>query len=197
VQINLGKHAEPVDSEDQCFWVPSTTRHEVRKDDTTGLTRYSFFVYGGVNLQPRINVVQRGNAALRGNPVGRGSFNRSQITKGFQDHHIASHSNKYTKNHELFQLSGINVHSRVNKIYLPENASLHESRSIHYKRHTSTYSEKVSWRMDGLVEQGKAAGWTQQQYRDKTRKLLSELRQELRAGNIGLNKHHRPWATKW
>jgi hypothetical protein len=52
-------------------------------------------------------------------------------------------------------------------------------------------------RMTGLVEQGQAAGWSQQQYWAETRAMLSELRQELRDGNIGLNKNHRPWATKW
>ena len=68
--INLGKDEEPVDLEGKCFWVPASVRHEVRKDDTTGLTRYSFFVYGGVNIQPRINVVAGGNRPLGGKSVG-------------------------------------------------------------------------------------------------------------------------------
>ena len=54
--------------------MPASVRHEVKKDDTTGLTRYSFFVYGGVNLQSRINLTAGGNAALGGNPINGGSI---------------------------------------------------------------------------------------------------------------------------
>lgn len=112
VQINLGKEDEPIDLEGKCLWVPASVRHEVKKDDTSGLTRYSFFVYGGVNVQPRINMVTGRNAPLSGNRVGGGSFNRNNITKGFQDHHIASNKNQFTKDHQLWKLSGVNVNSR-------------------------------------------------------------------------------------
>jgi len=61
----------------QCFWVPASVRHEVRQDEKTGLSRYSFFVYGGVNVQPRVNVINGVNGALKGNAVGGGSFNNS------------------------------------------------------------------------------------------------------------------------
>ncbi|USQ15504.1 hypothetical protein J2N86_14895 (plasmid) [Legionella lytica] len=59
------------------------------------MSRYSFFVYGGVNLQTRANVNQ--------NPE---SFNRTAITPGFQYHHIVSNKNRQTANYELWQLSG-------------------------------------------------------------------------------------------
>jgi hypothetical protein len=52
-------------------------------------------------------------------------------------------------------------------------------------------------RLDAVVKQGKAQNWTTEQYRAKTREVLSEVRQELRSGNLGLNKNHRPNATKW
>lgn len=195
--INLGKHEEEVNLKDQCFWVPASVHHEVRKEGTTGLARYSFFVYGGVNIQPRMNIVPGGGGPLGGNAVGGGAFNRTEMTRGFQEHHIVSHSNDATKNNQLFQLAGIDINSRVNKIFLPKDPSLHETRSIHSGRHTNSYSEKVKWQMDDLVRQGQAADWTKEQYRAATRTLLSELRQEFRAGNIGLNVHHRPWATKW
>ena len=73
VRINLGKDKEPINLEGECYWVPASVRHDVRRDDT-GLTRYSFFVYGGVSVQPRINVVQGGNRSLGGNAVGRAAF---------------------------------------------------------------------------------------------------------------------------
>ena len=97
VRIDLGKHEEAIDLKGKCFWVPASVRHEVRKDAATGQTRYSFFVYGGVNIQPRINVVQGGNGPLGGNAVGGGAFNRNIDKQKFQDHHIASELNKHTK----------------------------------------------------------------------------------------------------
>lgn len=36
---------------------------------------YSFFVYGGINVQPRINVIPGRSGPLRGNPVGGSAFN--------------------------------------------------------------------------------------------------------------------------
>jgi len=196
VNVHLNTNAAEPDTQGECFWVPASVRHEVDQDSPSH-SRYSFFVYGGVNVQPRVNMTHGGGGSLGGNSVGGGSFNRQNITRGFQDHHIVSHSNRFTKNHQLFQLAGINVHSRVNKIYLPTNASLHPTRSIHIGCHTASYSQKVSFKMDDLVAQGKSAGWSQQQYNAQARNLLSDLRQELRQGNIGLNKHHRPWGTKW
>jgi hypothetical protein len=194
VQINLGTHEAPVDLTGKCLWVPASVRHEVQKDDTSGLTRYSFFVYGGVSIQPRINVVQGGNAPLGGNSVGGGAFNRNNVTKGHQDHHIASDKNSFTKNHELWKLSGVNVNSRVNKIHLPKTAEQHPTRTLHSGRHTNAYSENVAKEMQKVVLQGKDKGWTPSQYREATRTLLSNMKQELRAGNIALNKNHRPWA---
>ena len=193
-QINLGKHEELINMTEKCLWVPASVRHEVKKDDTTGLTRYSFFVYGGVSVQPRINMVSGGGGALRGNSVGGGAFNRNQVTKGFQDHHIASDKNRFTKDHELWKLSGVNVNSRVNKIHLPRAAEQHPTRSVHSGRHTNAYSANMAEKMKQVVDQGKDAGWKPSQYREATRSLLSEMKQELRAGNIALNKNHRPWA---
>lgn len=52
--VNFAKSEEEQDLTNKCIWVPASVRHDVRKDDTTGLTTYSFYVYGGVNLQSRI-----------------------------------------------------------------------------------------------------------------------------------------------
>ena len=195
-QINLGKHEAKVDLEDQCFWVPASVRHEVRRDGTTGLARYSFFVYGGVNIQPHVNIVPGGNGPLGGNAVGGGAFNRTEITRGFQDHHIISPTNHATKNHELLSLAGFNdINSRSNRIYLPVHESQHATRSIHRGRHTQEAMNDVARNMDRIVQKGKAENWSQSQYRSELRTMLSETRQELRAGNIALNSKHRPWAT--
>ncbi len=194
--INLGKNKTPVEQDETCFWVPASIRHEVKKDENSGLTRYSFFVYGGVNIQPRTNIVA-GGGPLRGNSVGSGTFNRNQILKGFQEHHIASDKNRLTMNHELWKLSGMNANSRANKIYLPKAADQHPTRSMHSGRHTNAYSQTIRDQMNIIVQQGKAGGWSQAQYREATRNAFSEIRQELRSGNIALNKNHRPWAKKF
>lgn len=68
--IKLGKQKEEVDLEGKCFWVPASVCHQA----PVGTSRHSFFVYGGVNINPRVNIVQNGNIALRGNQIGGGSF---------------------------------------------------------------------------------------------------------------------------
>jgi hypothetical protein len=74
--IHLGEEEEQeTDLTNECLWVPASVRHEVRKDSVTGQSRYSFFVYGGVNIQPRINIIPGGNRPLGGNSVGGGGFN--------------------------------------------------------------------------------------------------------------------------
>ena len=79
VKINLGANDKPVDLEGTCFWVPASVRHDIKKDDTTGLARYSFFVYGGVSVQPRINVIAGGNSCVAGNRVGVSQLAQNRI----------------------------------------------------------------------------------------------------------------------
>lgn len=195
-QLCFGEARVDVDAQERCHWVPASVRHEMRETEGAGSSRYSFFVYGGVNIQPRANIIS-GGGPLGGNAVSGGSFNRAEITRGFQDHHIVSPTNNATKNHELLTLAGINPNSRVNRIFLPTNPAQHDTRSIHCGRHTNSYSVQVAGRMDRIVEQGRSAGWTQSQYRSATRDMMSDLRQELRNGNIGLNKNMREHSTKW
>ena len=191
VGIKLGKHKEPVELNGHCFWVPASVRHEVRRDEDTGLSRYSFFVYGGVRVQPRINVINGGNGALRGNAVGGGSFNRAEIIKGYQSHHII---NQASKTHPLLTAAGFNIHSRVNRIFLPTQISQHPTRSIHSGRHTQESRQAVDRKMTDIYATGQAQGWGPAQYRAALRVMTSEFRQELRAGNIALNSQQRPWA---
>ncbi len=49
--------------------------------------------------------------------------------------------------------------------------------------------------MDGVLETGQAGGWTRQQYRSELGTMLSQMRQDLKAGHVALNVRHRPWAT--
>lgn len=51
--------------------------------------------------------------------------------------------------------------------------------------------------MDNIVSNGKTEGWSQAKYREAAKTMLSEVRQQLRAGTIGLNKNMRAGATKW
>jgi len=82
-----------------------------------GTNRHSFFVYGGVSINPNITLGQGGGGPLGGNPVNSGTFNRANITQGFQNHHIISPTNSLTNNHPLLQLAGFNnLNAQVNRI---------------------------------------------------------------------------------
>ena len=192
VRVGLGREVDDVDLEGRCLWVPASVRHDIHEAQF-GYSRSSFFVYGGVSVHPDLNVRQGGGGPLGGNPVG-GAFNRAEITRGFQQHHIISPTNTQTQSHPLLAKAGFNVESRANKIFLPTQASQHPSRSIHIGRHTSAAMSDVRKAMDRVVIQGESQGWGQSQYRAELRSTLSDLRQELRAGNIALNSIHRPWA---
>lgn len=124
-----------------------------------------------------------------------GRFNRQNIIKGFQDHHIVSDKNKFTKNHKLIQLAGANLQSRQNRIYLPKQAASHPTRSIHMGRHYNAYSRVLGTKMNDAVRLGNREKWTQQQYHRAYSQIIGEFRAELKAGNIALNKHARPWAS--
>ncbi|MCC5792428.1 MAG: J domain-containing protein [Legionellaceae bacterium] len=80
-QIHFGKEDKEVDLSGQCFWVPASVRHDVDKDHSIATSRHSFFVYGGVSIQSRININRGGNRALEGNRVGAGAFNRAKAIK--------------------------------------------------------------------------------------------------------------------
>ncbi|WP_298627854.1 AHH domain-containing protein [uncultured Legionella sp.] len=198
-KINLGKEDKEVDLKGECFWVPASVRHDVSKDNTAGTSRHSFFVYGGVNIQSRINIIPGGNSSLSGNRVGAGNFNRREITRGFQSHHIVSHTNKATKNHELLEKAGFNnrkdINSKVNRIFLPDGKkSHHENRSLHSGKHTQMAMDAVAAKMDQILIQGKAQGWSQTQYREQLRNMIVNERQNLRNGITDLYVKPRPWA---
>lgn len=191
VAISLGKHEEPINLEGQCMWVPASVRHEVRKDGA-GLSRYSFFVYGGVNVQPRMNVV-KGGAALSGSRVGGGAFNRDIDRQKFQSHHIVHQA---SKGHQLLAAAGFNIHSNANRIFLPTHESHHPTRTIHRGGHTKETRQAIESKMTKIFETGQAQNWSQSQYRDRLRTMLSESRQELRAGRVALNSKCRPELKK-
>ncbi len=191
-KIHFASEEQAQEEPERCFWVPASARHDVVEDTTIGRSRYSFFVYGGVNVQPRINQTNAGNRGPAGTAVGSGAFNRQQITRGFQQHHIIHQA---SRNHDLLRAAVFNINSRANLIYLPTHAHQHPTRSIHNGGHLRQVREGVEKRMQEIHDTGKAQGWGPAQYRHEIRTMLSELRQDLRAGNIALNRHHRPHAT--
>ncbi|MBN3733490.1 RHS repeat-associated core domain-containing protein [Burkholderia sp. Tr-20390] len=114
--------------------------------------------------------------------------------QGFQEHHIISDKNSQTKNHPLIALAGFDLQSQANKIYLPDDESLHPTRSIHNGRHPNIVSTNLSRQMNDAVAIGKQQGWGQTQYDQALRGIIARERAELKAGNRMLNKNHRPWA---
>ena len=121
-------------------------------------------------------------------------FNRRAVLEGFHEHHIISYTNRYTKNHDLLDLAGFNLHSRKNKIFLPTRESLHPTRSLHLGRHRNAVSKRIAKKMDKIVLLGKRQGWTQQRYNAALRRMLSKERQALKSGARALNKNCRPWS---
>ncbi|MFH1334583.1 MAG: AHH domain-containing protein [Pseudomonadota bacterium] len=186
----------------QCFWVLSSVRHNPNG---------SRIVYGGVHVEPQVNVLPSGssqhqstmNSAFSGGNqvdsayVSRASEQRmaSLREQGYQAHHIISDKNERTKDHSLFGLAGESMNSRHNIMYLPKDASLHDTRTVHIGRHRNDVSEAARARMQEAVERGQAENWSQEQYRSALHRMQSEMRQDLRTGYASLNKHERPWAT--
>nr|WP_269151603.1 AHH domain-containing protein [Sutcliffiella horikoshii] len=103
--------------------------------------------------------------------------------QGFQEHHIISDKNKLTQNHKLLKEAGFDLQSRSNKMFLPSKASLHPTRSIHKGKHTNKVSENLARQMDQVLEIGTANGWSQKQYNDALRGIISGERQLLRNGS--------------
>lgn len=126
------------------------------------------------------------------NPIRK--FDRKEILKGFQDHHIISDKNKLTQNHELLSLSGADLQARSNKIFLPKEAGLHPTRSLHDGRHTNAVSENLANQMDAVGEVGKRNGWTAQQYRTALDSIMAQERALLKSGDRARNKVARPWS---
>jgi hypothetical protein len=129
-----------------------------------------------------------GSVAAERVPLG---FNRSRITQGFQDHHILSDKNPLTMNHELLDLSGYNLQSRSNKIFLPETAAAHPTRSIHQGRHLNSVSENFSDQMTTIANYGRQQGWSQAQYRQALDGIVAQERALLRSGDRALNRNAR------
>lgn len=115
-------------------------------------------------------------------------------SQGFQELHIISDKNSQTKSHPLIGLAGFDLQSQANKIYLPNDGSLHPERSIHNGRHPNIVSTNLAKQMDDVVELGRQQGWGQQQYDAALRSVIARERVQLKAGNRMLNKNHRPWA---
>ncbi len=139
-KIHLGAKGSAKANEHACFWVPASVKHNAPVD---GHNRDSFFCYGGVNIQPKVNEVRSTFKPPTANRVGGSDFNRGRASEfrkdGFQDHHIISWTNKATKDHPLLKMAGFteqNMHSRKNKIFLPTTEGLHTTRAIHSGRHT-------------------------------------------------------------
>jgi len=94
-------------------------------------------------------------------------------TPRFQLHHIISPTNIATRAHRLIKLAGINLESAFNKIYLPEDPSLHPSLSIHKGRHFQSVSDELSLKMDDAVTRGEQEGWTRAEYAEALRGIIT------------------------
>jgi hypothetical protein len=113
---------------------------------------------------------------------------------GFQEHHIISNKNPLTQDHELLKLSGFDLQSRANKMWLPKDPSVYAGRSLHSGKHWKSVSQNLKAQMDAVVQVGKANGWTREQFREALLAILREERALLRSGERALNSVARPGA---
>jgi hypothetical protein len=120
---------------------------------------------------------------------------KSLKKQGFQEHHIIPQK---LKEHELWDVAGIDPESRLNKIFLPnaKRAKTYDKRSIHQGRHYKGIEDHFVTRMRTIHEEGKLRGWSQQQYRERLEKLINEEYELLHSGRRALNKHKRDWADQ-
>ncbi len=96
----------------------------------------------------------------------------------------------------MFDLAGYNnpndfLQLQKNKIYLPKDASLHPTRSIHKGRHYQSVSQNLSQLMDDVVDVGKTQGWTTEQFNEALTNIVKNERQLLKDGTRILNKNRR------
>jgi hypothetical protein len=115
--------------------------------------------------------------------------------QGLQEHHIIPQS---LGDHELFELSGLDIQSRANKIFLPgEKNKLfygESGRSPHWGRHDGKVFARFTKKMTNIVKEGKLEGWSQEQFLQAQGKIIFDERILLRTGQRRLNKNHRPGA---
>jgi hypothetical protein len=113
-----------------------------------------------------------------------------------QEHHII---HQKLKNEELFKLAGMDVENAYNKMLLPNvkgSEYINTTKSIHQGRHLDKVVDILEAKMDKAVRVGKAQGWTQQQYANELKSIISDEAKMLRSGERALNKHAREWAKK-
>ena len=137
----------------------------------------------GVSLKPFAHILNK----IGGRGLYRNRASKVLKSLGYQEHHIISNKNDWTKDHELLKLAGFNLDSRSNKMFLPKSPGMHPSRSIHNGKHWDAISEDISIKMKSILEQGKLEQWTQEMYRTKFNNLLMNTRKELKSGKTILN----------
>jgi len=113
--------------------------------------------------------------------------NKGRITgvTNTQIHHIISPDNRWTKDHDLWDLAGVNPESRWNKMILPDRFGVtltKTERSLHDGRHLDSYSKELSEDMSRVLETGELQNFTQQQYRAELEKIMFAERKLLKDG---------------
>jgi hypothetical protein len=136
----------------------------------------------GVSLKPFAHIL---------NKIGGRGLYRTRASKvlkslGYQEHHIISNKNSI-KDHKLLKITGFDLESRSNKIFLPNRFDLHKTRSVHNKRHWKGVSISLSEKMDDLLNIGAAENWSTKDFNDALFKMIKEERMALKEGKRILN----------
>jgi hypothetical protein len=99
-------------------------------------------------------------------------------------------------NHPLLSAAGYDLQARSNKIMLPNDASVHPTRTVHSGRHGQDYSDALELKFNRALALGRFEGWTKSQYRTELDRLVAQERALLRNGDRALNSVARPGAKR-
>lgn len=102
--------------------------------------------------------------------------------QGYERHHIIPYE---YRNHEIFQLSGMNINSSTGMVYLPVTELVHPSKAVYNnfklngKPHAK-YNALMGQKLDKLLELSKAEGWSIERIRKELLSLEYDTRKKIK-----------------
>jgi hypothetical protein len=96
----------------------------------------------------------------------------------------------------LLEKAELNVNDANNILKLPnkKGASLKifKNATIHEGKHSNDYFKTINKEIDKIMEKGKKANFSQEQYKNETYKLIGKFKSQLISGDLPLNSLVRP-----
>lgn len=108
--------------------------------------------------------------------------------QGYERHHIISYE---FRNHQIFEVTGMNVNNATNMVYLPVHESVHPTKAVHHhfqlngKPHAD-YNKMIGAQLDDLYNRSLAESWSIERTRKELLNLQHQTRERL--NNARTNK---------